>query len=79
VKGELVLRTGDESFGGTLTYSLPENIHAVVAIGGKQDVVAIRGPIRSKIVTVIEGEAARVLEAVFHDIAYIYVRLHKAL
>ena len=67
MKGEFVLRTGDESFGATLTYSLPENIHAAIAIGGKQDVVAVWGPIRNKIVTVIECKAARVFEAMFHD------------
>jgi hypothetical protein len=78
VKGEFVLRTGDESFRGTLIYSLPENIHAAIAIGGKQDVVAVGGPIRSKIVTVIECKAARVFEAVFYDVAYVHVSLHKA-
>jgi hypothetical protein len=79
VKREFVLRTGDESFRSTLTYALPENIHAAIAIGGKQNIVAIGGPIRSKIVTVIECEAAGVLEAVFDDVTYIYVSLHKAL
>ena len=41
--------------------------------------MAVGGPIRSKIVTVIECEAARVFEAVLHNVSNIYVSLRKAL
>src|SRR5215469_12271306 len=78
VKGHFVSGVSDEGFGITLIQGLFENIHAAVAIGGKQNLLAIDGPIRRKIISVIESEAARVDElTVSHNISDIYVSLRK--
>jgi len=80
VEEQFVSGVSDESFRITLIQGLFENVHVAIAIGGKKNLLAIEGPIRWKVISIIESESVWVHDAaVSHNVSHINISLRKPL